>query len=250
MIRHRNFEANIVHGCNNRCASCNHLSPFAPLYFMEPEVLRRDLAWLKPILHLDLFCLQGGEPLLHPRLLELMDIAGEAHMADTIGILSNGKLLTQMEDAFWQKCAQYNYEVRVTVYPNLPQETIDCANRKASQFGVYFWSSVPKTKFFKMLRASDGSLFQSCPWKQCWTVHEGFFYVCPISTFLDPQILSIAPEQDGLRLHDGITEDELLSYVNRTQPLRACCMCAGSQSDEIDWHQSDTLANWIKDSTV
>ena len=184
MITHDNMESNIVHHCNNRCASCNHLSTFAPQYFMEPASLERDLKLLSKLMQIGYFCLQGGEPLLHPQLLLLMDIVAASGITKKPGILSNGKLFPAMSDEFWIKCAEKKFELRCTIYPNLPVETIELAKSKAAQFGVDYrpW---PLNAFYFMLKDyPNGESYVGCPWRECWAVHDGYFFACPIAPFM------------------------------------------------------------------
>lgn len=249
MIAHFNGEANIVHQCNNRCAACNHLSPFAPPYFMSPEVLERDLKWCAKLMHFDIFRLQGGEPLLHPWLLELMDILCRSAIATTPGVLTNGKLLPQMDDAFWRKCHDLEMELCCTIYPNLPEESLRIATAKAAQFKVNF-RPAPASPFLKMLHPNDGGSFAGCPWKQCWCVHEGWFFACPIAPFLAPQIMNLPMETDGLKLSDATTEADIMAYVERKEPFQSCRMCAGTHGGGLPWHQVRNMEEWIKDSTV
>lgn len=250
MIAHYNGEANIVHQCNNRCASCNHLSPFAPPYFMSPQVLERDLKWISRLMHFDIFCLQGGEPLLHPQLLDLMDILFRSKIATTPGVLTNGKMLPQMPDAFWQKCHDQGMELRCSVYPNLPEESLRIANEKAARFKVNFRPTpLPQGVFLKMLHPNTGESFNGCPWKECWCIHEGWFFACPIAPFMAPQMMNLPMETDGLKLSDATTEADILEYTQRKEPFQSCKMCSGTHGGGIVWHQVNSLEEWIKDST-
>lgn len=251
MIKHFNAEVNLCHHCNNRCASCNHLSPFAEPYYMSPAVLYRDLAIVSKLVHVELFNLQGGEPLLHPNILQCMDILADSGISDDPGILTNGRLLPQMEDAFWQKAHDRKLRITVTVYPNLPEGTIEAAQAKADQFGVNFRpANFPLPHFAKMLNPSDGWIWKDCPWKECWTIHEGYFFVCPIAPFMAPQFLDLPMETDGLKLTSATTEADILDFYHRKTPLESCKMCTGGRMGGTPWHQSGNLEEWIKDSTA
>lgn len=250
MISHYNMEANVCHHCNSRCACCNHLSPFAPPYFMEPASLERDLGILGRLMHIDLFALQGGEPLLHPQIIDLMRILAASKFATAPGILSNGKLLDRMPDDFWRTAAALNIDVRVTVYPNLPPETVAVAKAKAAQLGAKLWLS-PLGSFVKMLKDNpNGESFAGCPWKTCWAVHDGYFFACPIAIFLAPQHLGLPWQTDGLPISDATTESDINAYLARKEPFKSCVKCTGAQAEWVPWHQVNTLEEWIKDSTV
>lgn len=251
MLKHYNMEANIVHHCNNKCASCNHLSPFAPTYFMPPETLRRDLAIASKLIHIELFNLQGGEPLLHPNLLECMDALADSGIADDPGILTNGKLLPHLPDEFWKKAHDRKLRITMTIYPNLPPGTIDVARAKASKFGVnYREAPYPLPHFLKMLHPNNGESHAGCPWRECWTIHEGYFFKCPIAPFMAPQFCGLPMETDGLKLTEQTTEQDILDYYHSNTPLKSCKMCAGTHYGGVPWKQCSSLEEWIKESTV
>lgn len=78
----------ITNVCNLRCAFCPGTQ--RPRRFMTPEEFRQLAARLRPygtylMLHV------MGEPLLHPRLAELLDIAGE--LGFRVCLVTNGTLL-------------------------------------------------------------------------------------------------------------------------------------------------------------
>ena len=61
MIKLEKLEVNVCHHCNNRCVSCNHLSSFAPPYYMAVDTLHRDLGALRVLgVRVGFLCLQGG----------------------------------------------------------------------------------------------------------------------------------------------------------------------------------------------
>lgn len=250
MIILEKCEVNITRHCNNHCVCCNHGSPWADPYFMDPETLRRDLAVLSPLLHVGFFCLQGGEPLLHPRLIELMDVAMNSGIADKYGILSNGRLLPQMPEAFFQKAGQMKLELRVSAYPNLDRATLAEPTRKAIQYGFEIRPGGIEA-FQKLFREQpDGgvTIWRICPWKNCYTVHEGWFFHCPLAAFFPEQFFGLPRNTDGLPLA-GLTEATLAEFLARTIPLKTCAHCNGASGTWIGWHQVYNRDQWIKEST-
>lgn len=216
---------------------------------MPKEVLRRDLAMLKPVLHTSFFCLQGGEPLLHPDLLGMMDVAYESGIADQYGILTNGRRFPQMPEEFWKKCKDQNIELRCSVYGNLPAETQAYAQSKAQQYQLNYRPGEIKA-FFKVLgNYPNGESFYGCPWATCHTVHEGHFFICPISTFWPEQFMNLPPFIDGFPL-EGMTEENLHAFIHRKTPLESCKRCTGGHAPAVEWHESKTEEEWMKTSTV
>jgi len=249
MIRTRVLEVNLVRHCNNSCACCNHASAFTDKYTMSKEVLKRDLEMLKPVLHTGFLCLQGGEPLLHPDLLGMMDLIHESGVADVCGILTNGRRFPQLPEEFWVKVRDLGFELRCSVYGNLPQETRDYAQRKAEQYGLNYRPGEIRA-FFKVLgNYPKGESFYGCPWTTCHTVHEGHFYICPLSAFWPEQFMNLPPTIDGYALAT-LTEDGLNTFINRKTPLESCKKCTGAQAPSVPWHEVSTEKEWMEVSAV
>lgn len=250
MIWIEKCEINVTRTCNNRCACCNHGSPVAAPYFMEPEVLRRDLEYLKPFLRIGFLCLQGGEPLIHPRILDLMAIQGESGIADKYGMLSNGKLLSRQGDDFYRKAGQLKYELRVSVYPDLDMREIQSCIEKSVRHGFEIRPGPTPTfwTLFKEQPDNGRKVWDNCYAKTCYTIHEGFFYHCPLAAFFPSQFFNQPPNMDGLPLN-GVTEEQFRQFLARTEPLWMCAHCTGGQSKWIPWHQTPNLEMWKSEAT-
>lgn len=249
MITTTVLEANIVRHCSNRCACCNHASPWAKPYTMTPETLRWDLFTLQPILHTAFFCLQGGEPLLHPLLLKMMRVAFESGVADRYGILTNGNKLADMDDEFWELCSEQEIELRHSVYPNLGAGIVEHAAAKAKEFKVNY-RPVPTGQFLKVLgNYPNGESFYECPWSTCHTVHEGHFFICPIAAFWPERFMGLPWNVDGLKIQ-GATESELQRFIDIKQSLQSCTRCTGANAERVEWHECANETEWLKDSTV
>lgn len=114
-----NFEINLVDHCNLNCQSCNHFSPIAKEWFLDVNQLENDLKQLQKLYGYDInrVMLLGGEPLLHPKLDEVLRVSRECMPHTSIEIVSNGLLLPKMNGKFWNLLHQLNISLVVTVYP-------------------------------------------------------------------------------------------------------------------------------------
>lgn len=246
-------EINVTRHCNNHCACCNHGSPWAESYFMDPEVLRRDLAVLSPMMHTGFLCLQGGEPLLHPRIMDLMDVQLQSGFADQYGMLSNGKLLKAMPEAFFKKAGSMRikgkpFELRVSVYANLNIRDLDEPIRKAQQYGFEIRPGGTPT-FWKLFQEQpDGGQanWNGCYARGCHTIHEGYFFHCPLAAFFPSQFHGWEPNIDGISLN-GITEPALKAFLDRDTPLKTCSKCTAGKGP-ISWHETFDKNKWIKEA--
>lgn len=241
------LDINICTHCNSRCASCSHGSPFTPKYNMSPGVLDRDLESIQPFLSFHRLQLVGGEPLLHPQITDMLYIARKSGVGKEVMIITNGKLLPKMNDVFWGLVQL----LQISVYPNLDPEIVPFAEAKGKEWGFPVYHTV-FTDFYKQFskEPTDGQKsFNQCIWKtDCYTLHEGHFYLCPQSAFFPKTFQGLAPNIDGLPLV-GLTEEKLDAFLGRSQPFNACKICCGGHGETVPWQEPRTKEEWIALST-
>lgn len=226
---------------------------------MNPLQLDHDLNILNQYAHWELCMIQGGEPTIRKDLDEFMVIIKNSGISDTIGILTNGTLLETQPPSFWNTAKLVNLLVRISVYPILTQEQIDFAKAKCAAFGLRLEISPLNTHFMKMFqRHDDGGqrVWDGCPWKRCWTVHNGYLYFCPTSALFPKQFPEMFERSwetmDGVNL-DRLSEhriENLDSLLTRKEPLATCAICYGHGTERVEWGQSRDKAEWIKQSTI
>lgn len=241
------LEVNAARHCNYACAGCNHSSPVAARDFYDPAQLSKDLDILRRFLKVKLFFAQGGEPLLHPNIIRVIELIAESGMGQP-GILTNGELLPRQPDAFWECLARTRSQLRISVYPDLDRETVKMAEEKCKAHGIEF---TPRevTSFSKPFLINDGSSYHGCIWNRCLTVHNGWFYLCPQSAFYPKQHMGLDEHTDGIPL-DGLTEDKLASFLNRKDPLTSCRICAGHRGVDTPWHQVRSRTQWMIEAVL
>jgi len=112
-------EVRITDHCNLNCRSCAQLSPLAEPVYIETVVFTNDFQRLHAITGGDIktIRLMGGEPLLHPRLVELMRIVRDIFGGSRIVLVTNGILLSKQDDDFWNTCRDKNIEILISHYP-------------------------------------------------------------------------------------------------------------------------------------
>ena len=112
------FETDIVGHCNLNCKGCNHFSPLVKEYFVKLETFENDFSRLSELAgrNNENIDLMGGEPLLHPEIARLLDIARK-YFDGPINIVTNGVLLKKMGMDFWESCKRNRIKIKVTSYP-------------------------------------------------------------------------------------------------------------------------------------
>ncbi|MGH9347041.1 MAG: radical SAM protein [Vicinamibacterales bacterium] len=259
-------ELNISHQCNLSCRSCGHLAPVASRHHSRPEDLYDVLRVLGRHYRAEHVRLLGGEPLLHPALLDVIDAVLRSGVTARIRVVTNGVLLHRMPAEFWRRVA----EVHVSVYPGqaLPDDERRRCAAQAETAGCAL-----EFLYFDRFRESyseqgtgDGALVQrvydTCQVAHRWRCHnvEGAtFYKCPQAHRLPATlpVSGLVADRDGVRIEDvpDLT-DRLLAYLQRPDPLDACRFCLGSvgrlfphEQRRVAWREPqhtplETLVDW------
>jgi len=112
------FETDIVGHCNINCKCCNHFSPLVDKEFVKPEDFEKDFARLSFLVgrNNENIDIMGGEPLLHPEIAKLLEIARK-YFDGPINIVTNGLLLEKMDTVFWESCKKNNIRIILSSYP-------------------------------------------------------------------------------------------------------------------------------------
>lgn len=238
------LELNVARSCTLACNGCNHSSTkYTERYFMAPEVVRRDLGVMKNHLKVKLFMAQGGEPTLSKDLVEILGIMYDSQMAKQCGVLSNGTLLTRMGDDLWEMLSTRKMELRLSVYPDLDPAMVSFALDMGQKWGFYVR---PQTinSFKPLFLKNDGQTYHGCPWNRCLCIHEGYFYICPLSTFFPKQFMGLPEHIDGIPI-EGMTDEKLNEILTRQHPLETCKICAGGRGEDIPWSQAKSKSEWM-----
>lgn len=131
------FNVDLTDHCNLNCNGCGHFSPIANEKYLDPISFEKDCKRLSELTNgkVERIELMGGEPLLHPQLIDIICIARK-YFEGKITIMTNGVLLLKQSDIFWTTCRNNKIDIDMTVYPI----KIDVENikKKAEQFNVIF----------------------------------------------------------------------------------------------------------------
>lgn len=246
VITLEHLDVNVVTHCNKRCVSCSHASPFTKPEFMSVKEMVDDLKVLKEFAHFEMLCLVGGEPLLHPNLLEFMREGAESGICDKVCVITNGVLLPKMPEEFWNELQV----LRLSIYGGLDPTIKPMAEQRGIDHQFEF-QPYEYPEFFKQLKGvpDDGvESFKNCAWKSnCYTVHKGFFHLCPQSLFFPNRFLG-HQSNDGLSLQD-LSEEKLKSYIERVEPFETCKICCAGDKTAAPWRESGR-SEWVTLSTA
>lgn len=234
-IQTRSLEAHVVDHCNLTCAECCSLSPLLPHRFTAPSALAADLELAAKVLAPRVFKLVGGEPLLHPELVELLRVARRSAIAPQLSLTTNGLLLHRMPDACWEQLDALTISRYPT--PALSQAAVQELERKAQRFGVRLnWKQQDQFVSMSLPQRRDDHAETTRIYARCWLrerchlVHDGRFYTCTrpmhFGSWFGPQH-DLGGDSAPL---EASSPEALLAYLRREHPLRACAHCAGGDA--------------------
>jgi hypothetical protein len=258
-----NLSIPLVHHCVNACAACSTFSPVCDPYCMSKDQIKKDVYNFKRIVRAKQIELVGGEPLLNPDFLEIVDIVRESGISPRIIVVTNGQLLHKMPREFWEKLDQ----VLVTRYPGkfTDKEFLDLCD-KASSFGkpLLHHAVAPSPGqqppsvltgdwlFSKGFTRHTNTRAEAIyVWRQCqvggWCAPliNGRFHYC--LEFYYRKLVGVTPEDFSVDV-ETITLEQLWRYVNPTEPAPACYRCTGLLNGLEPWREIRDRAEWYKQS--
>ena len=253
----RSLEINVTTHCNLKCYGCGRGSPaYAETYTALPE-LTDDLSALSKVLHADEFKLAGGEPLQHPRILDIIDVVRDSGIATYITLITNGVLLHQAQDELWKKIDR----LWVSVYPGVTRKLSEAEIISlGSKHGVKVWYKVTDTFTRRMLNSENidrelvRQIYSSCyQTVGCHSIYNGRYYKCASGPLVPSWLGRVgfnAPDfsRDGVSLrNNGNLRQELEDYLNSDDPLTACRFCLGGAGKRFENRQlnAEGVREWL-----
>jgi organic radical activating enzyme len=253
-IENSRCEINVVEHCNLSCRSCSHLSPLMPRTIVSAEQIAHQLGLLGRVYHARWVRLVGGEPLLHPHLIDVIEAARGSRVADRVSVVTNGVLLARMDNEFWRAIDA----IEVSLYPG---KTLDRDARarftKLARMHDVDLRLVDVGEFRESFstRGTDDDrlvrrIYSRCEiahvWR-CHTVADGYFYKCSPAYFLPKAVPACASydKKSGVEISDSDGFAVALhEYLDSPDPLPVCRNCLGTAGKRFA-HEQVRRANFI-----
>jgi cyclic pyranopterin phosphate synthase len=232
------LEIGVVEHCNLRCRACSHVSPLIKQHTLDPSAVASDLEALSRHYHVGVALLMGGEPLLHPALIELIAVVRQSGVADEVWVVTNGRRLSRTDERFWQAIDG----IKVSVYPGYApnhEEKLQWQHLAAESATKLELLGVTEFResYSELGASTDGlakAIYESCMIVHKWRAHTlagGRLYKCPQSYYLgrviEPLANAAKADSIAIRDHPGFAE-ELRAYLEADRPLGACGHCLGT----------------------
>lgn len=252
------IECNIDKHCNLNCKGCDHFAPIAEQEFLPVEEFSQDMNEIHRLFAEKdgEFHLLGGEPTLHPDLVEFLYITRKNLPNAKIVLDTNGTLLKRMPEKFYDACIQYNISISVTRYPiSIDYDELGKWIREKGISYEYLGSSEGGRTLWKFPLDFSGSQnpvesFNACRnANSCWTLERGRLYTCSIAPnmpiferrFHKGILLS---DGDGIDIYKAENADEISEYL--ASPMPCCRYCdVKHRTYDHEWEVSKgSISEW------
>ncbi len=257
MIKHRTFlkniEFQIIDHCNLNCRGCAHFSNISEKKFIDARVMVKSMdQFNKRVGYVYSVALMGGEPLLHPDIVDIIEYTRDRFPISEVRIVTNGLLLDRMPQEFYKACRKNRILIYISKYPPTVKK-IPKIKKILSHYGIrYFISSTVRqfSSCFEPTGTSDArKAFEHCGRRACTIVKDDRIYLCSICAFVDKynkRFVQDIPQPEGLNLYT-CSAKELMDYLK--SPAETCKYCACTphyldwscfgEPDRSDWYGRD-----------
>lgn len=243
------LETPAVQHCNLRCCGCDHAAPMLPKSFLSPAQLRDDLAKLSQHMRAGEFRIVGGEPLLHPKLGELIEVVKQSKISSRITLVTNGVLIHTLDPAIWKSLDR----LWVSFYPGIKTGMHQAEIKqlckeyrvKFTPFIVHHFQLLLQNSYNKNEKHVR-TIFQKCyrahRWR-CYTILNGYFFRCAVAPQTRIRLAMVGENYPGYHMDGLAIQDQtnlrrrLKDYAFSSQPLGACHYCLGSTGKRIPHFQ-------------
>ena len=258
------LDVQVCDHCNLRCAGCLHFAPLVDKGFLDLDAYERDLARLTAIEGIEGYfgdiVLMGGEPLLHPHVVEIVRTT-RAHLPhEKLSLCTNGLLVKRMGDDFWDAVVACDVELIISPYPikldyEALAEFIRAKGVRPKFAGDITGTCEGKQAFMRLALDPAGECdpvqsFTSCPFGGCYMqLARGALWPCQVSAhhgaFSERFGYDMHSSPDDSLALDGIaTTDQIESFRRRSHPM--CRYCDNGALTVAPWRQSAFAAEeWL-----
>jgi organic radical activating enzyme len=205
----------------------------------------------------DTLMLLGGEPLLHPDIIEWIQSARRLLPEQKINLTTNGILLADMSEEFWNICHNNNIRILISRYPiNID---VDEITSKAKKFNVELHIStyVANGRWRKWILDLDGEQDPLYSFLHCYQANRAVYlikeklYPCVCAAYIDrfnkkfKKDLEIT-ENDYLDIYAIDDANTIFEFL--TKPIPFCRYCKSKIMALGNWsNKKQTIEGYLSE---
>jgi MoaA/NifB/PqqE/SkfB family radical SAM enzyme len=196
----RNLEFHVTNACNLRCDNCSHYSNYGLAGHVSLGDAERQFALWTPRIVPHFFSLLGGEPTLHPKLVELVELAAIYWKDSILQLVTNGWFLSR-HPRLPDVLDRHRVRLEISIHHDDAAYRDKIASirelvstwQACHRFRVHWresystWRMVYRGHGTEMQPCADddpASSWKHCPCKWCPQLVDGRIYKCPPVAYL------------------------------------------------------------------
>lgn len=238
------FEVPITDRCNLNCKgclfACNGISNSEDVDF---EQLEKDATRIRELFYdIPWIRILGGEPLMHPHILDILSLYREIFPDSEIDLCTNGLLLPKMNRMFYEHLVRLKVTVHVSGYKPT-YHILDKIEEKLRDNGLHY-TVLKRDKFSKYysLRKNNSkdSSFADCIASGCRELYKGRLMRCSaviafekFNEMFGTKFLT-EKREDWFDIHEnGINGWDIMKQLDKASQI--CSYCNVKEMEEFEW---------------
>jgi len=249
-----NIGVELITSCPRSCYGCYALAPLVKTeYVLDPEKTRKHIRHIAAISGIKLLTVElgGGEPMLHPDILEFFKItAEEAPQARNFCVTGQPKILFNKSDNFFRKLKETNPIIAISEYPDSSEDDIRACAAKLAYYDIRCYT---RHRSFKEWDRITFSNYRKCDCNTHCALqpvigYDDNLYRCcacnnackDLSIFVPEHYQDIVPKRPIMSFTNF---DELYKYAST--PIEACYYC--ERGSVIKWkeYEEEDSKTWF-----
>lgn len=232
--------------CNLRCKNCGLQIPYIekPRHYDAKKSIEGITNFAKHISGIGILSISGGEPLMHPDIVEIVKNAAKIPNVLQINIITNGAWVPK--DEILSELSKYVSRIQIADYGEASPMKNELA-AACDRFGLmheHKLETISKwcdTGDYSLKNRSDEALavlFKKCQFHEHTIVCEGRAYICariPLGLCRDGVSLKETDYVDllGEQGRTGVDENKIKNYLFDTPFVTTCNHCNGTLGREV-----------------
>ncbi len=233
------LEIHLCDHCNLNCNKCGHYANFVDKeIFTDINQYTNDINELSKKVFYYQIKLMGGEPLLHPDINKFIEVTRKAYPRSRISIVTNGILLTKMNEDFFNTVRKNYVAIELSKYPilgNKFSELLDLIDDKRVMLGPI----ALKKRFYDKLNINGTSdkikSFKACNSNYVNQLWNSRLYTCMACyrEYYNKKFKTNIILPDSIDIYKASAK-EIIKTLNK--PSEGCRFC-NETSVEYEWSQ-------------
>ncbi len=241
----------IVEHCNLNCKGCLHFCNLnQEEFYYDCNEYKSDLNRLAELFeNIEVIRLYGGEPLLHPELIKLLEITRKYLKNSKIEVLTNGLLLPYLDEYSFEVIKNLEVYIRWSSYPIENGINMKIEDKLIAERVPYYKNEVKEFYgiFNPIGNSNPNYQWEHCSGRDCHVLRKGYISVCPAPAVEHIINKTFNQQLDfttsRLNIYDkNIDAEKIIEFLEK--PHDVCKYCEGARMFIWEKQNKPIIEDW------